>query len=98
VINTNHEEYVKLEIFPMAHPVTAAKSGERLLNDQGGTDTKGAPPATDILGGNASIFVSNMDRAIGFYTEKLGLRLRTRIGDEWAEFDAGNAAAIPSPS
>jgi hypothetical protein len=31
VINTNHDEYVKLEIFPMAHPVTAAKSGERLL-------------------------------------------------------------------
>ncbi len=33
VINTNHEEYVKLEIFPMAHPVTAAKSGAHLLQD-----------------------------------------------------------------
>jgi hypothetical protein len=33
VINTNHEEFVKLEIFPMAHPVTAAKSGIRLLGD-----------------------------------------------------------------
>jgi len=32
VINTNRDEYVKLEIFPMAHPVTAAASGQRLLH------------------------------------------------------------------
>jgi hypothetical protein len=31
VINTNHEEYVKLEIFPMAHPVTATAQGRALL-------------------------------------------------------------------
>jgi hypothetical protein len=33
VINTNHDEYVKLEIFPMEHPVTAAASGGHLLSD-----------------------------------------------------------------
>jgi hypothetical protein len=33
VINTNRDEYVKLEIFPMDHPVTAAKSGGHLLSD-----------------------------------------------------------------
>ncbi|MEY9230997.1 catechol 2,3-dioxygenase-like lactoylglutathione lyase family enzyme [Bradyrhizobium japonicum] len=90
VINTNHDEYVKLEIFPMAHPVTAAKSGESLLQDHGDAGGKSATPATGILGGNASIYVSDMDRAIGFYRDSLGLHLRSRIGNEWAEFDAGN--------
>lgn len=33
VINTNHEEYVKLEIFPMADPVTASKRGKHLLKE-----------------------------------------------------------------
>jgi hypothetical protein len=33
VINTNREEFVKLEIFPMAHPVTAAATGVGLLRD-----------------------------------------------------------------
>jgi predicted enzyme related to lactoylglutathione lyase len=34
-------------------------------------------------------WVSDMDRAIGFYTEALGLELAQRHGDEWAAFDAG---------
>lgn len=33
--------------------------------------------------------VQNMDRAIRFYTETLGLQLKTRHGDQWAEVDAG---------
>jgi hypothetical protein len=33
VINTNREEFVKLEIFPMAHPVTAAATGAGVLRD-----------------------------------------------------------------
>ena len=33
--------------------------------------------------------VQNMDRAIKFYTETLGLPLKTRHGDQWAEVDAG---------
>lgn len=94
VINTNHDEYVKLEIFPMAHPVTAAKSGDRLLGQQTGTAAAGAPIPTGIHGGNASIYVANMDRAIAFYTDTLGLRLRTRIANEWAELDAGNGLVL----
>jgi hypothetical protein len=35
VINTNSVEFVKLEIFPMDHPVTAAKTGRTLLDDTG---------------------------------------------------------------
>jgi catechol 2,3-dioxygenase-like lactoylglutathione lyase family enzyme len=31
----------------------------------------------------------DLDRAVAFYTEVLGLRLLRRDGDEWAELDAG---------
>jgi predicted enzyme related to lactoylglutathione lyase len=92
VVNTNHDEYVKLEIFPMAHPVTAAASGERLLHDAGPPDAAKAAP--DILGGNASVYISDMNRAVAFYTSALGLVLRTRIGGEWAEIDAGKGLVI----
>src|SRR5262245_36465325 len=47
-----------------------------------------------IRGGNASIYVTKMDLAIRFYTETLGLRLITRIDDEWAELDAGNGMVV----
>lgn len=47
-----------------------------------------------ISGGNASVYVSSLDRAIPFYTEQLGLRLKTRIGDDWAEVDAGEGLVI----
>lgn len=43
-----------------------------------------------IRGGNATIFVSDMDRAVAFYTETLGLRLTFRAGDHWAGVDAGD--------
>lgn len=33
--------------------------------------------------------VQKMDRAVKFYTEVLGLPLKTRHGDQWAEVDAG---------
>lgn len=36
--------------------------------------------------------VQNMDRAIQFYTETLGLPLKTRHGDQWAEVDAGTVS------
>lgn len=47
-----------------------------------------------LVGGNASVYVSDMERAILFYTKSLGLHLITRIGDEWAEIDAGNGLVI----
>jgi len=34
VINTNAQEFVKLEIFPMAHPVTASPSGAGVLQER----------------------------------------------------------------
>ena len=98
VINTNHDEFVKLEIFPMAHPVTAAATGVGLLREDGqpgeSAQPSAATPATAIRGGNASVYISDMDRAVTFYTEALGLPLRTRIGGEWAEIDAGDGLII----
>ena len=47
-----------------------------------------------ISGGNATVFVSNMDNAVKFYTEVLGLRLTNRFGDAWATIDAGKGLTI----
>lgn len=35
------------------------------------------------------LFVSDMDRAAGFYRDVLGLELEYRAGDDWAQFRAG---------
>ena len=42
-----------------------------------------------IRGGNATIYVRDMQRAVEFYTQTLGLTLVFRAGDHWAELDAG---------
>jgi catechol 2,3-dioxygenase-like lactoylglutathione lyase family enzyme len=47
-----------------------------------------------VTGGNATVFVSNMDNAVRFYTEVLGLRLTNRFGDHWATVDAGKGLTI----
>ena len=47
-----------------------------------------------IKGGNATIFVSDMNRAVKFYTETLGLDLQFRAGDFWAQVGAGHTLSI----
>ena len=47
-----------------------------------------------ISGGNATVFVSNMDRAIEFYTQALGLKLTNRFGNDWATVEAGKGLTI----
>jgi catechol 2,3-dioxygenase-like lactoylglutathione lyase family enzyme len=42
-----------------------------------------------INGGNATVFVADLDRAIDFYTATLGLKLRLRASADWAEVEAG---------
>ena len=42
-----------------------------------------------ITGGNATVYVSNMDKAVSFYTETLGLKLVARYNDHWATVQAG---------
>lgn len=41
--------------------------------------------------GNVYYRVSDMDAAVGFYENTLGLKLKFRDGDNWAAFDVGGA-------
>src|SRR5262245_19357527 len=47
-----------------------------------------------VTGGNATVIVSDMDRAVRFYTEALGLKLTNRFGNHWATVDAGKGLTI----
>jgi catechol 2,3-dioxygenase-like lactoylglutathione lyase family enzyme len=47
-----------------------------------------------ISGGMPTIFVSDMDAAVRFYTETLGLRLIQRYGQHFASIDAGQGVTI----
>lgn len=47
-----------------------------------------------ISGGVATIYVSDIDRAVSFYTETLGLSLVQRWGDKWASVDAGGGLTL----
>lgn len=44
--------------------------------------------------GNVTVCVSNMDRAVQFYTETLGLKLAYRFGDHWASVEVGTGLTI----
>jgi catechol 2,3-dioxygenase-like lactoylglutathione lyase family enzyme len=37
---------------------------------------------------NVTLMVSDLNRAVSFYTDLLGLRLKVRYGDDWAEVEA----------
>ncbi len=43
-----------------------------------------------ITNGNATVYVEDMSRAVDFYTRVLGLTLKARYGDHWAEVLAGH--------
>jgi catechol 2,3-dioxygenase-like lactoylglutathione lyase family enzyme len=47
-----------------------------------------------IQGITATIYVSDMDRAVDFYTKILGLPLSGRWGNEYAGIDLGKGTAI----
>ena len=47
-----------------------------------------------LKGGNVTVYVSDMDKAVRFYTQTLGLKLRERVGDHWAAIDAGGGLVI----
>jgi catechol 2,3-dioxygenase-like lactoylglutathione lyase family enzyme len=47
-----------------------------------------------IRGGNATIYVSDLQRAVEFYRDTLELDLVLRAGDQWAEFDAGHGFRV----
>ena len=45
-------------------------------------------------GGMVTVFVSDMDKAVRFYTEVLGLKLGFRSDNEWASIKAGDGLVI----
>lgn len=47
-----------------------------------------------ISGGMPTIFVGDMDAAVRFYTEALGLKLLERHGNHWASIDCGHGLTI----
>jgi catechol 2,3-dioxygenase-like lactoylglutathione lyase family enzyme len=47
-----------------------------------------------INGGNTTIYVRDINVSIRFYTDTLGLALRMRAGNDWAEIDAGPGLII----
>jgi len=47
-----------------------------------------------FYGGNVTVYVSNMDAAVRFYGEILGLRIAYRFGDHWAAVEAGKGLTI----
>lgn len=47
-----------------------------------------------ISGGQATVYVSDMDRSVEFYTGTLGLKLTMRAGDHFAMVDAGQGFTI----
>jgi len=47
-----------------------------------------------ISGAMPTIFVSNMDASVRFYTEALGLKLLERYGNHWASIDCRDGVTI----
>ena len=44
--------------------------------------------------GNVTVYVSNMNDSVRFYTEILGLKLAYRFGDHWAAVEVGRGLTI----
>ena len=52
-------------------------------------------PGTGMIrGGSPTIFISDMDRAVKFYSETLGLKIAYRAGDKFCMIDAGEGLMI----
>jgi catechol 2,3-dioxygenase-like lactoylglutathione lyase family enzyme len=60
------------------------------------TMSEPTPPTVDriVTGGAPTIFVSDLDRAVTFYTTTLGLDLEYRAGNDFAMIDAGQGFKI----
>jgi catechol 2,3-dioxygenase-like lactoylglutathione lyase family enzyme len=47
-----------------------------------------------VSGGHPTIYVSDFDVSVAFYTQKLGLKLVERFDNEWALLDAGHGLRL----
>ncbi len=63
--------------------------------DLGANDDPAEDASSAMLsGGHATVYVSNMDASVRFYTEVLELKLTNRFGDHWATVEAGRSLVI----
>jgi catechol 2,3-dioxygenase-like lactoylglutathione lyase family enzyme len=46
----------------------------------------------DIISCNVTVMISSMDKSIKFYTDVLGLKLKNRFGDHWADIEGPGIA------
>ena len=42
-----------------------------------------------VTGGNATVLITEMDRALQFYTDVLGMKVASNYGNDWATVEAG---------
>ena len=47
-----------------------------------------------MTGGYATVYITDMDRAVAFYVDVLGLKLGQRFANQWAEVRAGDNLLI----
>ncbi len=47
-----------------------------------------------LTGGTPTLYVTNLDRSIAFFTQTLGLELKGRPSEGWAEIDAGGGLIL----
>ncbi|MSQ23772.1 MAG: glyoxalase [Chloroflexi bacterium] len=50
------------------------------------------------LNGNVTLMVKDFPGSVNFYAEKLGLPLKVRYGDDWAEFQAPGITVALHPA
>jgi len=46
----------------------------------------------EILSGNVTVMVTNLDKSVEFYTDTLGLKLKNRFGEHWADIEGPGIA------
>jgi catechol 2,3-dioxygenase len=73
------------EFPPEMMPGTGPRTNEEAAQEAG---------SAMLSGGHALVYVSEMDAAVRFYTEVLGLTLTNRYGDKWATVEAGSTLVI----
>jgi catechol 2,3-dioxygenase len=61
--------------------------------DRGEEDEDDGAPAS-LSGGHGTVFVSDMDRAVQWYRDVLGLKLTNRFGNHWATLEAGGKLVV----
>ena len=42
-----------------------------------------------VTGGNATVFITEMERALAFYSEVLGMKVASHFGNDWATVESG---------